>query len=98
MRDPGLQAERTALSWNRTGLAVLLNGLLALRSGWLGQHVALTALAAVLLLMAAGVMVYALRRKQQLAQGLTGARPLALVQVGLIGTTTCLIGLATLIH
>lgn len=75
-RDPGLQAERTALAWNRTGLAVLVNALLALRSGWSGRLAPITALGLVLLLAAAAIMLYgAWRRRSLLCGGAVTAAP-----------------------
>ncbi|MBH3430149.1 DUF202 domain-containing protein [Pseudomonas alkylphenolica] len=74
LRDPGLQAERTALSWSRTGLAVLANALLALREGWHGQHGPISVLACVMLVAAAAAVIYGTWRRQQL---LNGEAPLA---------------------
>lgn len=54
-RDPGLQGERTALSWSRTAWAVVANGLLALRSGGTSQHTAISVLALALLVAAGAV-------------------------------------------
>jgi hypothetical protein len=48
-RDPGLQPERTHLSWRRTGWSMLVPGLLCLR-GWSHTGNALYALAGILLL------------------------------------------------
>ena len=68
-RDPGLQAERTALAWNRTGLAVLVNALLALRSGWTAREAPITALGFVLLLASGAIVVYGAWRRRQLLSG-----------------------------
>ena len=51
-----MQAERTALAWNRTALAVLVNALLSLRIGW-GSGNVWVSLLAVALLVACGFLV-----------------------------------------
>lgn len=67
MRDPGLQGERTGLAWNRTGLSLGVNALLALRTGWVGGHGILTVVGVLLLLSAAAVVVYGNRRSRALS-------------------------------
>lgn len=52
-RDPGVQAERTALAWNRTGLALAVNAALTLRAGVVNHAPALLLLGGALLLAAA---------------------------------------------
>lgn len=91
-RDPGLQAERTALSWNRTGLAVLTNALLALRSGWVHQQTPVTLLALALLLASASLFFYGeWRRRQLLDRAVTGApSALAMVAVAAVSLIACL--------
>ncbi|MBL8290126.1 MAG: DUF202 domain-containing protein [Rubrivivax sp.] len=84
-RPAGLQAERTALAWSRTGLGVLLNAALVLRAGLLQQSKALAALGAVLLLAGAAVTVYGGLRKRQLLRSPALAAPAAAAVLALAG-------------
>jgi uncharacterized membrane protein YidH (DUF202 family) len=70
-RDPGLQPERTALAWNRTSLAVVLNALLTLRMGVLGQQPVITALGVALLCTAALIVAFGAMRRFTLTSGRT---------------------------
>lgn len=98
-RDPGLQAERTALAWNRTGLAVLANGLLALRSGWGSQQTAITGLALALLIAAGGVLVYGAWRHRQLLNGTPVTAPgvLAVATVTGVSLLACMVGVTSML-
>ena len=68
-RDPGLQPERTALAWSRTGLAMLVNALLALRTGWTSHQAPITVLGFVLLLASGATIFYAAWRRRHLLRG-----------------------------
>jgi uncharacterized membrane protein YidH (DUF202 family) len=62
--DPGLQPERTLLSWKRTSLALLANAFLLLRAGFLRHQLWLTIAASILILAAAfGYWVVTTRQK-----------------------------------
>lgn len=61
-RDPGLQAERTALAWTRTAVAILVNAVLVLRTGIAGHSVVLMALSLTLLMAAALTFMHGKRR------------------------------------
>jgi len=54
--DRGLQPQRTALAWGRTGLAVFVNALIVLRAGLMTEQPLVLALG-VFLLVAAGLSV-----------------------------------------
>ncbi|WP_061007260.1 DUF202 domain-containing protein [Mycolicibacterium mucogenicum] len=88
-QDRGLQAERTALAWNRTALAIATSGVLVLlrnvdtfRGGHNATRIALVAAVAVL---AAVVCRIGASRRRQLAQGhYSGMRYLPAVGLAVI--------------
>jgi len=98
-RDPGLQAERTALAWSRTGLAVFVNALLALRSGWVNQQTSITVLGLVLLIAAAAAALCGAWRRRRLSGSGDGLAPPALVIAGVAGVTllACVAAIASVL-
>jgi uncharacterized membrane protein YidH (DUF202 family) len=96
---PGLQAERTALAWNRTGLAVLVNALLALRSGWVSREAPITVLAFVLLLASGAAVVYGAWRRRHLLSGHGTTAPPAIVitAVAVVTLVACATGIASIL-
>lgn len=81
--DPGMQAERTALAWGRTSMTVIVNALLALRAGIVGERWPITALGIALLVSAAAVMLFGAVRRRQL---LSDRRPSSPSPVMMRGT------------
>lgn len=73
--DPGAQAERTRLSWNRTGLALAVNAALLVHvgGGTLARHVP----AMLMLLVALGCFLFAGRRYRAINQAVRSDRPVA---------------------
>jgi uncharacterized membrane protein YidH (DUF202 family) len=101
-RDPGLQGERTALSWTRTALVITVNALLALRSGLVSGEPALTVVAVVLLVAAIGTVLYGNLRGRALA-GHDGhhvppaAPTLAITALAAVTLIACAAGVASVL-
>lgn len=97
-RDAGLQAERTALSWSRTALAMLANGLLALRSGWASQQTTISVLALALLAAAGATFGYALWRRRELLlhPRPTAPSPAAIAAASAVTLAASMLGLAAI--
>jgi uncharacterized membrane protein YidH (DUF202 family) len=77
-QDPGLQSQRTALAWGRTGLAMFANALLVLRLGVNGADRPVEFLGIVFLAMSGGMVVIGEGRRRQLAWTPARANPLAM--------------------
>jgi len=77
--SPGLQRERTAMAWTRTGLAVLANALIVLRAGSNERQVFVLALGCVLMVGAGAAFACAAWRGRRLAGGADPTTPLLLV-------------------
>jgi uncharacterized membrane protein YidH (DUF202 family) len=99
IRDAGLQAERTAPAWSRTALAVLANGILALRAGWVSGQQMIGVLAAALLLAAATMFAYGVWRRRELQEGHGPVAPpaWAIGATASIALAACAVGLAAVL-
>jgi uncharacterized membrane protein YidH (DUF202 family) len=93
-RDPGLQAERTALAWTRTALSIFVNALLALRTGWASGEASVTALGVALMLAAASAAACGAWRRHRLLGARGALAPPALAIAGAAWVTLLACGAA----
>jgi uncharacterized membrane protein YidH (DUF202 family) len=96
--DPGLQAQRTALAWTRTGQSIIVNALLVLRAGLEGGRFVVSALGIALLLAAAAAIACGAWRRHRLVRSLDSrAPPLLLMQaIMLVTLLACAAGVASI--
>ncbi|HEX4782014.1 MAG TPA: DUF202 domain-containing protein [Usitatibacter sp.] len=88
--DPGVQRERTALAWSRTGLAVLVNALIVLRAGAQANQLFVLALGFMLVAASGGAVVVGGWRSRRLAADADPTTPWFLVVA-----TVCIVWLAS---
>lgn len=95
--DQGLQAQRTALAWSRTGLAMIVNALLVLRLGVSAADRPVEFLGIGLLAISGGLLLIGEARRRKLAKTPVGASPgimagcaVCVVLVSLSGVVTML--------
>ena len=79
--DSGLQAERTALAWSRTAVAMVVNALLVLRAGLQSDQGTLMAMGALLVILAAGLFGASAWRRRALQDRQPAAPPALLMLV-----------------
>jgi putative membrane protein len=91
--DVGAQNERTSLAWTRTGLALLVGVVLAVRLTADRLGIAVALFASVMLPVAVGVLVMAARRYRAAHSALHAGRALPSGRLpGLVAAMTCLLG------
>jgi hypothetical protein len=99
---PGLQAERTALSWTRTALAALVNGaLLLLRHDLSAPHPLRLTGACLAFALAAFMFIVSHRRQRDLAcrpLPVPLAHPIAILATGVGTATFALVELASILR
>jgi uncharacterized membrane protein YidH (DUF202 family) len=96
-RDPGLQAERTALAWQRTALTSAGTAALVLRLGEIADNPVLIATGVLLAGTAAGAYVAGRMRVRRVAAALGAGRSAASpVALRLLALVVSLAGLAVL--
>ena len=97
--DPGLQPQRTALAWTRTGLSVLVNAVVVLRSGVQADQPFILGLGFVLLIAAAFAVGCGGWRARRLATDVAHSAPPWMLVISTVGVAwiACIAGLASIV-
>ena len=97
--DPGLQPQRTALAWGRTGLAMFVNALIVLRAGLVSDQMLITGLGVILLVAAGLSVVCGTWRVQHLAaHGAQSGPPWVLIAATVgVAWIACFAGVASIV-
>ena len=98
-RGRGLQPQRTALAWVRTGLAVFVNALIVLRAGFVTKQVVILALGTVLLVASALSVAFGTWRVRHLAAHGARVAPPWILMVGTmwVAWLACVAGIASIV-
>lgn len=95
-RDPGLQPERTALAWKRTGMISMVNGLMALRAGFIGNNLLAFGLGIALLGTSSVLIYFGVLRKNQMCNAshdrLIAVQPKIMLMTCIFATLNCATG------
>lgn len=97
VRDPGLQPERTALSWSRTALLVAVNALLALRTGFVEGEDWLVVTGVVLVGAAAAVAAVGTVRRRHLESGRFAPPAWLIVAISAVTGAAAVAGIASIL-
>lgn len=84
--DPGLQPERTSLAWHRTGLAMLFNGALLVRTTAEAHSPALVTVASLVVIAALLTFAVAWHRDKMLARPASPVAPHTVLVMLLVGS------------
>lgn len=98
--DPALQHERTGMAWERTGIAMMVAGLLLARYAAEDAHLAVAVVGIIQVMVGAGVMVWAGRRYESLhgplraGEAVTHPSAVRLIGLTTVAFTAVALGLA----
>jgi uncharacterized membrane protein YidH (DUF202 family) len=97
-QDPGLQPQRTALAWGRTGLAMFANALLVLRLGANAADRPVEFMGIVFLAISGGMLFIGEGRRRQLARTPARANPLVMAACVICVVLVSLVGVVAMLR